>query len=144
MPGPVYEAEIVDASADDQSAALVRRPTADLARRRHEPARRVLFRTAVGVWRTDQVVRTRSVLGYRARKLPHDLARMTWFLIRGHVRWITKAWAFFTYGDLRADARAARVAGDVEARREAQELIRADSRAGGPVSPWCSKASVRA
>lgn len=34
-----------------------------------------------------------------------------------------------TYGDLRADARAARIAGDAEVRRAAQELIRADARA---------------
>jgi S-DNA-T family DNA segregation ATPase FtsK/SpoIIIE len=34
-----------------------------------------------------------------------------------------------THGDLRADARAARLAGDPEARRAAQELIRADARA---------------
>jgi S-DNA-T family DNA segregation ATPase FtsK/SpoIIIE len=54
---------------------------------------------------------------------------LSWFAIRGHGRWIGKAWTFLTYGDLRADARAARIAGDPEARRAAQELIRADARA---------------
>jgi S-DNA-T family DNA segregation ATPase FtsK/SpoIIIE len=58
-----------------------------------------------------------------------DLVRLVWFVIRGHGRWIGKAWTYCTYGDLRADARTARVAGDAEARRKAQEMIRADSRA---------------
>ncbi|MGH3927494.1 MAG: hypothetical protein ACRDTT_32305, partial [Pseudonocardiaceae bacterium] len=66
---------------------------------------------------------------YRARQALRDLGRLFWFAIRGHARWVSKAWTFFTHGDLRADARGARIAGDPEARRAAQELIRADARA---------------
>ena len=66
---------------------------------------------------------------YRLRKAPRDGARLTWWAIRGHGRWVAKAWTWGTYGDLRADVRAARVAGDAQARREAQEAIRADARA---------------
>ena len=84
---------------------------------------------AVAAWRCDQIVRVRSVLGYRVRKAPVDLVRLLWFVLRGHGRWIGKAWTYCTYGDLRADARTARLAGDAEARRAAQEMIRADSRA---------------
>ncbi|MFD0202310.1 MULTISPECIES: FtsK/SpoIIIE domain-containing protein [Saccharothrix] len=54
---------------------------------------------------------------------------MAWFLTRGAGRWIAKAWRWASYADLRADARAARIAGDVEARRTAQELIRSDAKA---------------
>ncbi|MGH3550375.1 MAG: hypothetical protein ACRDQU_20110 [Pseudonocardiaceae bacterium] len=107
---------------------LVRRPVA-LARRGVGLARRRVAGTAVVVWRAERVVRVRSVLGYRVRKAPLDVLRLSWFVVRGHGRWIGKAWTFLTYGDLRADARAARLAGDPEARRTAQELVRADSRA---------------
>lgn len=104
--------------------ACVTQP-AEVARRSAKLAGR-----AIGaVWRSDSVVRARSVAAYRIRQAPRDLARLSWFAIRGHARWIGKAWTFFTYGDLRADARAARTAGDPEARRAAQELIRADARA---------------
>ena len=51
------------------------------------------------------------------------------FFLRGHGRWIAKGWTWATHGHLRADARAAWLAGDSEARRAAQELIRADARA---------------
>ena len=71
----------------------------------------------------------RSAAGYRLRMLPRDLLRLLWFAIRGHGRWAVKAWTFFTYGDLRADARAARLASDAEARRDAQEAIRAQAKA---------------
>jgi DNA segregation ATPase FtsK/SpoIIIE, S-DNA-T family len=84
---------------------------------------------ATRVWRSDRVVRARSVLAYRARKAPADLVRLVWFLLRGHWRWLVKAWSWATYADLRADVRAARLAGDVQARRAAQELIRADATA---------------
>ena len=47
----------------------------------------------------------------------------------GNWRWLVKLWSWATYADLRADARAARLAGDTEARRTAQELIRADAKA---------------
>ncbi|MCA1675999.1 MAG: hypothetical protein LC799_28770, partial [Actinobacteria bacterium] len=69
------------------------------------------------------------VLAYRVRQAPRDLVRLVWFVLRGHGRWAIKAWTFFTYGDLRADARTARASGDPETRRQAQELLRADSRA---------------
>ncbi|MBV8993230.1 MAG: hypothetical protein JO287_05915 [Pseudonocardiales bacterium] len=78
---------------------------------------------------SEQIVRARSVAVYRLRKAPRDVARLLWFLLRGHVRWIAKGWTWVTYGDLRADVRAARLAGDAEARRAAQEAIRADARA---------------
>lgn len=61
------------------------------------------------------------------QKAPRDLARLAWFALRGHARWAQAAWIFFTYGDMRGDVRAARVVGDAKARREAQELIRADA-----------------
>jgi DNA segregation ATPase FtsK/SpoIIIE, S-DNA-T family len=83
----------------------------------------------MAVWRSDSAVRARSLAAYRIRQASRDLGRLSWFAIRGHARWIGKAWTFVTYGDLRADARAARTVGDPEARRTAQELIRADARA---------------
>ena len=76
-----------------------------------------------------RTVQVTAVAGYRLRKAPRDVTRLCWFALRGHGRWITKAWTYTTHGDLRADARAARLAGDQEARRSAQETIRADSRA---------------
>jgi len=117
-------------------AAVQRRERGEVARRRVELARRrvglaqrwVAVAVVAG-WRGERVARARSVLGYRVRQAPRDLARLTWFVVRGHARWIGKVWTFLTYGDLRADARAARLAGDAETRRKAQELIRADSRA---------------
>ena len=81
------------------------------------------------VWRSDLVVRARSVASYRVRKAPADAVRLVWFVLRGNWRWLVKAWSWATYADLRADARAARLAGDTEARRTAQELIRADAKA---------------
>jgi S-DNA-T family DNA segregation ATPase FtsK/SpoIIIE len=80
-------------------------------------------------WLAPGTAHARAALAYRARHLPHDVARLLWFVLRGHWRWLTKAWAWTTYGDLRADTRAARLAGDTEARRKAQETIRADSKA---------------
>jgi S-DNA-T family DNA segregation ATPase FtsK/SpoIIIE len=61
-----------------------------------------------------------AVVGYRLRKAPRDAARLGWFFLRGHGRWITKGWTWATHGHLRADARAAWLAGDIEARRTAQ------------------------
>ena len=85
---------------------------------------------AVGWWLPAAVRRCgRSVAAYRVRKAPIDALRLLWFVLRGNGRWVSKAWAYLTYADLRADARAARLAGDAEARRKAQELIRSDSRA---------------
>lgn len=83
----------------------------------------------VRVWRSPRGCRVRAVVGYRVRKAPADAARLVWFVLRGHGRWIGKAWTWFTYGDLRSDARAARLSGDAQARREAQEAIRSDARA---------------
>lgn len=81
------------------------------------------------VWRSDRMLRLRSVAAYRVRKAPADVVRLGWFVLRGHWRWLVKAWSWATYADLRADVRAARLAGDVEARRTAQEMIRADAKA---------------
>ncbi|GAB1513243.1 hypothetical protein [Actinophytocola sp. KF-1] len=81
------------------------------------------------VWRSDRMRRARSVTAYRVRKAPADLLRLVWFVVRGHWRWLVKAWSWATYADLRADVRAARLAGDAEARRTAQEMIRADAKA---------------
>jgi S-DNA-T family DNA segregation ATPase FtsK/SpoIIIE len=135
----VFEAEILtDVENDYVSRWLAhartgkpvqRHPRSRMARRALVAARRRMAATVVALWRRDQVVRVRSVLGYRLRKAPLDLLRLLWFVVRGHGRWIGKAWTFLTYGDLRGDARAARLAGDAQARRQAQELIRADSRA---------------
>ena len=88
------------------------------------------LRAAAGrVWRSDRARRARSVAAYRVRKAPADLVRLVWFTVRGHWRWLVKVWSWATYADLRADVRAARLAGDTEARRVAQELIRADAKA---------------
>jgi len=56
-------------------------------------------------------------MAYRARQAPHDLIHLVWFFLRGHARWAVKGWCWITHGDLRADARAARLGGDSEARR---------------------------
>lgn len=81
------------------------------------------------VWRAGVIVRLRSVAAYRVRKLPQDVLRLVWFVARGNWRWLVKTWSWATYADLRADARNARLAGDSETRRKAQELIRADAMA---------------
>jgi S-DNA-T family DNA segregation ATPase FtsK/SpoIIIE len=144
--GPVFEAEILTdleneyiarRFAHSRRSAVVRRRPGRLARRTVDLARRsgalaghtmaTAGRAAAAAWRSEQALHIRSVARYRTRKAPLDVLRLIWFAIRGHARWIGKAWTFFTYGDLRADARAARLAGDSEARRKAQEMIRADS-----------------
>jgi S-DNA-T family DNA segregation ATPase FtsK/SpoIIIE len=84
---------------------------------------------ARSVAKSPKVAQARAVVGYRLRKAPHDGARLGWFFLRGHGRWIAKGWTWLTHAHLRADARAAWLAGDSEARRSAQELIRADARA---------------
>ncbi|MGH3905932.1 MAG: hypothetical protein ACRDTE_17390, partial [Pseudonocardiaceae bacterium] len=128
----VFDAEVL---SDEESAAVERRfATRAVAKRGSGVLVRrsglVVLRRAVGeTWRSERVTRLRSVLAYRTRQAPRDLARLVWFVLRGHSRWAGKTWTFFTYGDLRADACAARMAGDPEARRRAQELMRADSRA---------------
>jgi hypothetical protein len=96
-----------------------------------------------GVAASPRAAQVKAVAGYRVRKAPRDVTRLCWFALRGHGRWVTKAWTYTTHGDLRADARAARLAGDQEARRTAQETIRADSRARWPRSDWrCAVGSV--
>jgi S-DNA-T family DNA segregation ATPase FtsK/SpoIIIE len=115
----VFEGEIV---SDAESAALDRRLS--LQRVRDVPVRVVRVIAA-----SEHTARVKSLAAYRVRKAPRDLGRLTWFAIRGHGRWVAKAWTFVTYGDLRADARTARANGDAEARRAAQEAIRADARA---------------
>jgi DNA segregation ATPase FtsK/SpoIIIE, S-DNA-T family len=86
----------------------------------------ILVRT---VARSPQLAQLRAVAGYRLRQTPRDVTRLGWFLLRGHGRWIAKGWIWTSHGHLRADARAAWLVGDSEARRKAQELIRADARA---------------
>jgi DNA segregation ATPase FtsK/SpoIIIE, S-DNA-T family len=91
-------------------------------------SRRVRWPTQ-GVADSPRTARLRAVAGYRVRQAPRDAIRLCWFTLRGHARWITKGWTWATHGDLRADARAARLIGDRETRRTAQELIRADAAA---------------
>ncbi|MBV9030856.1 MAG: hypothetical protein JO364_11255 [Pseudonocardiales bacterium] len=78
---------------------------------------------------SPQAVQLRAVATYRARRAPRDLIRLVWFFLRGHARWAVKGWCWATHGDLRADSRAARLVGDSEARRVAQEMIRSDGHA---------------
>jgi S-DNA-T family DNA segregation ATPase FtsK/SpoIIIE len=94
---------------------------------RRRTIRRRFARWCKHAWRSGPVVRARSVAAYRVRKLPRDVARLVWFVLRGNGRWLLKFWSWATYADLRADARRARLAGDTEARRAAQELIRSDA-----------------
>ncbi|MEV6606506.1 FtsK/SpoIIIE domain-containing protein [Kutzneria sp. NPDC051319] len=90
---------------------------------------RVLATRARRVWESSSGRRVRAVVAYRVRKAPADAARLVWFVVRGHWRWLVKFWSWATYADLRADARRARLAGDSAARRDAQELIRSDATA---------------
>lgn len=118
----VYDAELVSdndiTSGDRSSGPVLRRVAVEctgyVVRRMRE---------------SERVAQLRSVAAYRARKAPRDLARLVWFLLRGHARWIAKGWTWATHGDLRTDVRGARLAGDAQARREAQEAIRADAKA---------------
>ncbi|MPZ80887.1 MAG: hypothetical protein GEV28_11000 [Actinophytocola sp.] len=111
----VYDAEFVtNPDPEEITASSRRRMVAEIAGR---------------VWRSGPVLRARSVVAYRVRKVPQDAARLVWFLLRGNWRWLVKVWTWASYADLRADARNARLAGDPDARRTAQELIRADAKA---------------
>jgi S-DNA-T family DNA segregation ATPase FtsK/SpoIIIE len=78
---------------------------------------------------SPQAVQLQAAMAYRARQAPRDLVRLVWFLLRGHARWAVKGWCWITHGDLRADARTARLDGDSEVRRAAQEMIRTDGHA---------------
>ncbi len=128
----VYDAELVTDQAGGRGEVGPWTPT--VAARRWS---RAWWRTWAGRltewagrgWRSGPLVRARSVASYRARKLPADLVRLVWFVLRGNWRWLVKFWNWATYADLRADARNARLTGDAEARREAQELIRSDAKA---------------
>jgi DNA segregation ATPase FtsK/SpoIIIE, S-DNA-T family len=108
---PVLDGELF---SEEESAAL-------LARRGRSRPRAV----ADSPW----TARLTAVATYRVRAAPRDAARLCWFFLRGHARWIAKGWIWATHGDLRSDARAARLIGDRDARRAAQELIRADAAA---------------
>jgi S-DNA-T family DNA segregation ATPase FtsK/SpoIIIE len=122
----VYDAELIDnsvAGALDRSAVRLSHSGP------WRSAWRALAAQARMVWRSGPVVRARSVAGYRARKVPLDVARLVWFVVRGNWRWLVKFWSWATYADLRSDARNARLVGDAEARRAAQELIRSDAKA---------------
>jgi S-DNA-T family DNA segregation ATPase FtsK/SpoIIIE len=116
--GPVLDAELVPDTAPAAGTGPVVAGPAVLVRR-----------VAGAVAASPQTARARSVVAYRARKAPADVVRLVWFGVRGHWRWAVKAWTWLTYGDLRADARTARAAGDPVARRAAQEMIRADAAA---------------
>jgi DNA segregation ATPase FtsK/SpoIIIE, S-DNA-T family len=117
---PVLDGEVL---SEEENAEV----TARLSGRDRLPAQVVMLARAVA--RSPQSARLKAMAAYRLRQAPRDAVRLCWFFLRGHARWIAKAWCWATHADLRADARAARLAGDREARREAQELIRADAAA---------------
>jgi S-DNA-T family DNA segregation ATPase FtsK/SpoIIIE len=107
---------------DKKTGAIARRPgPAGLGARMVVLVQRVTH--------SPQLTQSRAVAGYRLRQAPRDVARLGWFFLRGHGRWIANGWTWATHGDLRADVRAARLAGDQQARRTAQETIRADAQA---------------
>jgi len=111
---PVLDGELLSEEENVEVATLLSR------RGRSQPQR---------VADSPRTAQLRAVVAYRVRKAPRDAARLCWFALRGHARWIAKGWRWTTHGDLRADARAARLIGDRDARRAAQELIRADAAA---------------
>lgn len=112
--GPILDGELVDDTLPQPRRRTVRRRVGRWLRR---------------LWQSAPVVRARSLAAYRARQAPRDVVRLVWFVARGVWRWLLKFWEWATYADLRADARRARLAGDAEARRAAQELIRSDATA---------------
>jgi DNA segregation ATPase FtsK/SpoIIIE, S-DNA-T family len=118
----VLEGEIL---SDEENAAVAGRLS---SRGLDRLSPRVVLLVRV-VAQSPRAAQLTAATGYRVRKAPRDVARLGWFALRGHGRWIAKAWTWATYGDLRADVRTARLAGDSQARRAAQETIRADARA---------------
>ncbi|UOX89688.1 hypothetical protein MUY14_03355 [Amycolatopsis sp. FBCC-B4732] len=118
--GPVLDGELIDDTLPQPRPRKPQRPGSPWQR---------CTAWAGRMWRSGPVVRARSVVAYRARKAPLDLLRLVWFVLRGNWRWLVKFWNWATYADLRADARRARLSGDAEARRAAQELIRSDATA---------------
>jgi S-DNA-T family DNA segregation ATPase FtsK/SpoIIIE len=122
----VFDAEIVPDSLSGSITSRQDRPPVPMARRAFiRCTGRIIRRVRESGW----VARWRGLLAYRARKLPMDIMRLLWFMLRGHGRWIVKSWTWATYADLRGDVRQARIVGDAQARREAQETIRADAKA---------------
>ncbi|MEV8613127.1 FtsK/SpoIIIE domain-containing protein [Amycolatopsis sp. NPDC051373] len=119
--GPVLDGELIDDTLPQPRERTAARPLASWWQR--------CLHAAGRAWRSGPVVRARSLAAYRVRKGPHDAARLVWFVLRGNWRWLVKFWSWATYADLRADARRARLVGDAEARRAAQELIRSDATA---------------
>ncbi|WP_394613133.1 hypothetical protein JNUCC0626_24640 [Lentzea sp. JNUCC 0626] len=118
-PGKELVSQVLDGQIVDDDEIVVR-----------QQEKPFMIKTAVrSIGDLDGVTRARSVILYRLRSAPRDVARLLWFLTRGTGRWIAKGWRWASYSDLRADARAARLAGDTQARRTAQELIRSDARA---------------
>ncbi|HWR47946.1 MAG TPA: AAA family ATPase [Pseudonocardiaceae bacterium] len=122
---PASGAEVVPAPPVLDGELLSEQENATLAALLSRRGRSQLRAVADSRW-TAQFT---AVAAYRLRVAPWDAARLCWFALRGHARWIAKGWTWATHGDLRADARAARLIGDREARRAAQELIRADAAA---------------
>ncbi|WP_410621461.1 FtsK/SpoIIIE domain-containing protein [Amycolatopsis sp. cmx-8-4] len=119
--GPVLDGELIDDTLPQ--------PRSRTASRRVVSWRQRCGAVAGRLWRSGPVLRSRSLVAYRVRKVPHDVLRLVWFVLRGNWRWLVKFWNWATYADLRADARRARLAGDADARRAAQELIRSDATA---------------
>ncbi len=115
---PAPQVLVGELLSDDDNAGILHRPS---SARMAVLVRRVAH--------SPQLTQLRAVARYRLRHAHRDVARLAWFFLRGHGRWIAKGWTWATHGDLRADARAARLAGDQEARRTAQETIRADAHA---------------
>lgn len=115
--GEIVDAELVPINGDNAIEPHIGRRL--VLRATH------LVRT-IGTHERTVTLRTRAA--YRVRKAPRDGGRLAWFVLRGHGRWITKGWTWFSHGDLRSDARAARIAGDQETRRNAQLAIREDAR----------------
>jgi S-DNA-T family DNA segregation ATPase FtsK/SpoIIIE len=118
--GPVLDGELIDDTLPQPRPRTAARPVVEPSRWSQAVSR---------VWRSGPMVRARSIAAYRARKAPADVVRLMWFVLRGNGRWLVKFWSWATYADLRADARRARLAGNAEARRAAQELIRSDATA---------------
>lgn len=129
----IYDAEVIDTEVITDNNEHNNDGGGSTARRAGLVVRRkVIDCTGYVVRRvreSDRAARWRALLAYRVRKAPQDLLRLLWFLLRGHGRWIAKGWTWATYADLRGDVRQARMAGDAQARREAQETLRADAKA---------------
>src|ERR1700730_14913639 len=86
--GEVVDAELVPAT---ENAAIDARLHAQVARRAVQVVR------VIGTHeRTTQLT---ALATDRARKAPRDAARLTWFAIRGHGRWIAKGWNWATHAD---------------------------------------------